>query len=99
MWINLLGYTIRHYTVGKNRTGKSPNGQRLGFKTLITPSQEAINRHIQEVKRQVRARKNLSQEELIRAINPLTKGWSNYYKTSVAAADVPKSDHNLFLQL
>jgi RNA-directed DNA polymerase len=96
---NFLGFTVRQYPVGKNRTGKSPNGTKLGLKTLIPPSQEAIKRHIQEVKRQVRARRSLSQEELIRAINPLTKGWSNYYKTSVAAAVFHKCDHILFLQL
>jgi RNA-directed DNA polymerase len=96
---NFLGFTVRQYPVGKNRTGKSPNGQKLGFKTLITPSQEAIGRHIQEVKRQVRARRSLSQGELIRAINPLTKGWANYYKTSVAAVTFHKCDHILFLQL
>src|SRR5436305_3822250 len=67
---NFLGFTIRQYPVGKNRTGKSPHGQKLGFKTLMTPSQEAINRHIQEVKRQVRAGRSFSQEELIRVINP-----------------------------
>ncbi len=96
---NFLGFTVRQYPVGKNRTGKNTNGSKLGFKTLITPSQEAVNRHMQEVKRQVRARRSLSQGELIRAINPLTKGWSNYYKTSVAAAVFHTCDHILFLQL
>jgi len=96
---NFLGFTVRQYPVGKNRTGKNTNGKKLGFKTIITPSQEAINRHIQEVKKHVRARRSLSQEDLIRSISPLTKGWSNYYKTAVAAKIFHKCDHILFLQL
>jgi len=96
---DFLSFTVRQYPVGKNHSGKNPNGRRLGFKTIITPSKEAIKRHMQDLKRQVRARKSLSQEELIGAISPTTKGWSNYYKTSSASVTFSTCDHLLFLQL
>jgi RNA-directed DNA polymerase len=54
---------------------------------------------MQELKEQLRARRSLSQEELIGAINPIIKGWSNYYKTVSASATFAKCDHLLFLQL
>lgn len=96
---DFLGFTVRQYAVGKTHSGKKPNGQRLGYKTIITPSKEATKRHIQELKKQIRTRTNLSQEELIRAISPITKGWANYYRTSIASATFAKCDHLLFLQL
>jgi RNA-directed DNA polymerase len=96
---DFLGFTVRHFPAGKNRTAKNTNGTPLGFRTIITPSKEAIKRHVQEMKRALQARRHLSQEELIRAISPLTKGWANYYKTAVAAAVFKECDHILFLQL
>jgi RNA-directed DNA polymerase len=96
---DFLGFTVRQYPVGKNHSGKNTNGGKLGFKTIIAPSKEAIKRHMQELKTHIRARKSFSQEELIMAINPITKGWSNYYKTSCAATIFSKCDHYLFLQL
>jgi RNA-directed DNA polymerase len=40
---NFLGFHVRQYPVGKNQTGKDTHGRKLGFKTLIAPSKEAVN--------------------------------------------------------
>ncbi|MEM8676116.1 MAG: reverse transcriptase domain-containing protein [Cyanobacteria bacterium P01_G01_bin.67] len=40
---NFLGFTIRQFSVGKCQSGKKGNGQLLGFKTIIKPSEKAIN--------------------------------------------------------
>jgi len=42
---NFLGFNIRQYEVGKHRTGKNTHGEPLGFKTLIKPSKESVDRH------------------------------------------------------
>src|SRR5438132_589406 len=35
---DFLGFHVRQYRVGRHRSGTSPHGKRLGFKTFITPS-------------------------------------------------------------
>jgi RNA-directed DNA polymerase len=35
-----LGFNIRQFTVGKNRSGTDSRGNILGFKTRITPSKQ-----------------------------------------------------------
>jgi RNA-directed DNA polymerase len=47
---DFLGFHVRQHPVGKNRTGKDTHGRKLGFKTIITPSPEAIKRHTHEIK-------------------------------------------------
>jgi reverse transcriptase-like protein len=44
---NFLGFTIRQFPVGKTHTGRTSKGQPLGFKTLILPSKEGVQRHVQ----------------------------------------------------
>jgi RNA-directed DNA polymerase len=42
---NFLGWTVRQFPVGKTHTGTGRWGNALGFKTIITPSKEAVKRH------------------------------------------------------
>jgi RNA-directed DNA polymerase len=44
-----LGFSIRQFRVGKTHSGKN-NGKALGFKTILTPSKEAVQRHLQELR-------------------------------------------------
>ncbi|MBC6474122.1 MAG: hypothetical protein GDA48_16025, partial [Hormoscilla sp. GM102CHS1] len=41
---DFLGFNIRQYKVGKNRSGKNTRGSALGFKTLIKPSEKSIKK-------------------------------------------------------
>ncbi len=75
-----LGFSIRQYRVGKTRTGKRPNGQPLGFKTRITPSKAAIKRHTHEIKTFLKKRRTAPQAAVIRGLNPIIRGWTNYHK-------------------
>src|SRR5690606_33493924 len=49
---DFLGFHVRQYKVGKNRSGRTgyPPNLPLGFKTLIKPSKKATERHYQKVK-------------------------------------------------
>jgi RNA-directed DNA polymerase len=96
---DFLGFTIRQYPVGKTQTGKTPQGKPLGFKTTITPSTEAIKRHLQATGQIIRAAKAWSQEALIGQLNPVILGWTRYYRTVVAGASFAKCDHLLFQQV
>jgi RNA-directed DNA polymerase len=80
---NFLGFTIRQFPVGKTHTGTS-RGKPLGFKTIITPSKEGVQRHIQALREILQKSQSLSQEELIDQLNPVIYGWSLYYRTVVS---------------
>lgn len=77
---NFLGFNIRHYSVGKYQSGKC-NGEILGFKTLIKPSNESLKRHYAELSEVIRKHNAAPQAALISKLNPKIRGWSNYYRT------------------
>jgi len=74
---NFLGFSIRQFPVGKTHTGAS-KGKPLGFKTIITPSKEAVQRHVQALRTILQKSASLSQKELIDQLNPVIHGWSLY---------------------
>ena len=43
---NFLGFNIRQFPVGKYQSGKDNHGRKLGFKTLIRPSEESVKRGV-----------------------------------------------------
>ena len=79
-----LGFAIRQYAVGKTHSGKKSNGKLLGFKTIIKPSKQAINSHVKELGDQIKAYRTVSQETIINKLNPIIRGWTNYFRTVVA---------------
>jgi len=91
---NFLGFTIRQYPVGRTHTGTS-RGKPLGFKTLIKPSKEGAQRHVQALRRILRRSQSLSQEELIDQLNPVIYGWSLYYRTVVSKKQFTVCDYLL----
>lgn len=92
---DFLGFEIRQYPVGKYRSGKH-NGKRLGFKTIIQPSKEAIKRHREALREVVRAGQGLSQEALIGQLNPKIRGWARYYRSVVAKKVLNDCDYHLY---
>lgn len=96
---NFLGFNVRQYMMSNHRSGKDTRGKSLGFKTLIKPSKEAISRHYRSLKGIIRKHRNSSQERLILALNPVIRGWCNYYRTAVSADVFGYLDHLVFLAL
>jgi RNA-directed DNA polymerase len=96
---DFLGFSVRQYQVGKTHTGRNTNRKPLGFKTLIRPSKESIKRHTHKVKLLVRKRRNAPQQAVIRDLNPIIRGWTNYFKWSVCTQTFSSCDHNTFRQL
>lgn len=78
---DFLGFTIRQIPLGKHQVGKNQRGESLGFKTLIRPSKEGTKRHQEKVKTIIKEHLALSQRKLINALNPVIRGWTNYYST------------------
>ena len=96
---DFLGFTIRQYPVGKYQAGKTSHGGRLGLKTFITPSKQAVTRHIARMGTVIDKNKSAPQEALIRDLNQVSVGWTNYYRSVVAKDVFSTCDHRLFAQL
>lgn len=89
---DFLGFTFRQFHVGKTHMGNSGR-EKLGYKTIIKPSKEAIKRHYRAIAEVIGRFKAAPQEVLIRALNLKVRGWSVYYSTVSAKAVFNKLDH------
>ena len=79
---DFLGFHIRQFKTGKYYSKKGSTGKSLGFRTLISPTKEAYKKHQIRLKETINNKKNKNQAELIEKLNPIIRGWMNYYKTS-----------------
>jgi RNA-directed DNA polymerase len=97
---DFLGYHIRQSPVGKYKSSRHPsNGEILGFKTLLTPSKKAIEKHQRQIRDIIKKHRSSSQALLIDELNPVIRGWCNYYKFSDANKEFPKQDHLVWKKL
>jgi RNA-directed DNA polymerase len=99
MGVNFLGFNIRQYQIGKHHSGKSSDGSLLGFKTIIKPSQEKIKAHIKKLNQTIRKHRSSPQIALINELNPIIRGWSNYYRAVCSKEIYSYCDNILYLQL
>lgn len=96
---DFLGFNVRQYRAGKTRSAHSTTGKPLGFKTLIKPSREAINRHVAALGKITREQRTAPQAGLIAALNPIILGWANYHRAVVAKATFQRCDALLYHML
>jgi RNA-directed DNA polymerase len=80
---NFLGFNVRQFPVGKYNSGSSRGGL-LGFKTIITPNKESQKRHYRKVAEVINKSRGLDQGTLIMKLNPIIRGWCNYFSTVVS---------------
>lgn len=94
-----LGFHIQQHQVGNYRSAKTTNGTILGFKTLITPSNPKIKTHLEKVAKVIDAHVNAPQAALISKLNPIIRGWSNYYSAVVSKRTFSKVDSLIYEKL
>ncbi len=94
---DFLGFNVRQYPVGAYRAAKNPFGKILGFTTLIKPTKEAVKRHLDKIGQIIDQHHNAPQEALISRLNPVIRGWCNYY-ASVVSKETFKKCANLTYQ-
>ena len=95
---NFLGFNIKQFKVGKYQSGKC-KGNLLGFKTIITPSKEKQKIHYERVASIISSHKSAPQTALIGNLNPVIRGWANYYSTVVSKETYSTLDHLVYLKL
>ncbi len=93
---DFLGFNVRQYPVGKHQSGKNPHGKTLGFKTLIKPADKKVAKHYQAIAEIVRTYRTAPQSALIARLNPVIKGWSNYYSSQVSKEIYSKLDYLVY---
>ncbi len=94
---DFLGFNVQQYRVGKYRT--RTYREKPGFKTLVKPSQKAIERHLQQIRDIIRKYRGAPQEALIAALNPVIWGWALYHRTGVAKRVFTECDMRIFEML
>jgi RNA-directed DNA polymerase len=96
---DFLGFNIRQYQVGKYQSGRNGHGQFLGFKTIIKPSEDSVRRHYQKLSETIGRLKAAPQEKIISELNPIIRGWCNYYRTVSSHETYSKLDYLTYLRL
>ena len=86
MGFNFLGFTVRQFPVGKNRTRTHAS-----YKTIIKPSKSSIERHYRELAETIERMRAATIDNVIGALNPKIIGWCNYYKSEVSSEAFQKS--------
>ncbi|MBD2606197.1 group II intron reverse transcriptase/maturase [Scytonema hofmannii FACHB-248] len=74
---DFLGFTIQQFPIGKYHS-------KQGFKTIITPSKQKQKVHYDQIASLIDAHKAAPQAALISRLNPIIRGWANYYATVVS---------------
>ena len=98
---DFLGFHIQSFKVGYHSSIRLSTGKRPGIRTLITPTKEAYSKHQEKLKNTIKNKKIEGQAELIGKLNPIIRGWMNYYKTSdiSTVSGHSKQDNNLYTKL
>ncbi|MBP5977915.1 group II intron reverse transcriptase/maturase [Brasilonema sp. CT11] len=89
---NFLGFKVRQFPVGKYHSEQ-------GFKTIITPSLEKQRIHYERIASIIDDHIAAPQEALISRLNPIIRGWSNYYSTVVSSEAYSNLDNLMYPKL
>lgn len=92
---NFLGFTFRKYP----RLGIRNPKNIADYVLLITPEKEKIQKLRASIKEVVKKCIALPQEMLIRQLNPLLRGWANYYRYANSKISYNKIDYYLYQTL
>lgn len=71
------GFHVRHYP--------TPGITRTGWKLLITPSRKAVMEKRNELRELWLGLKGHSVRQVLWKLNPIIRGWANYYRTGVSS--------------
>lgn len=95
---NFLGNNFRQYQVGKYRAVQN-NGRNLGHNPLVKPQKNQVLKHLERLASVIKKHQNSPQEGLIKALNPIIRGWFNYYSPVSAKETFSKCDKELWSKL
>ena len=85
---DFLGFNIRHYP--------APQTSRTGWKLLIKPSKESVQAVQKKLKEIWMKGKGANVQGVLAKLNPIIRGWANYFRTVVASEIFHKLDSWMF---
>jgi RNA-directed DNA polymerase len=85
---NFLGFNIRHYKA--TQTSKS------GYKLLIKPSKDSVKAIREKLRKEWLHGLGSNATALITRLNPIIRGWANYFRIGVAKVTFNKLDYWMF---
>lgn len=88
-----LGFWIRNYPVGKTKRGK----RGAEYKTFIRPHPQNISDVLRKVKEVLRQNRNVIM--VVERLNPIIRGWANYFSTVASKRTFSAMDSKLMIQL
>jgi len=84
---DFLGFHVRRYRVPHTRTGG---------KLLITPSRASVQKLRDKLRERWLSCKGKNVSEVLRHLNPLIRGWANYFRVGVASRTFRTLDYWMF---
>lgn len=84
---NFLGFNVRQYPVSNTKTG---------YKLLIKPSRESVAAFKCRLKREWLALAGHNVDAVLTRLQPLLRGWVNYFRTKVSKETFQVLDHWMF---
>ena len=85
---DFLGFDIRHYP--------SPQTSRSGWKLLIKPSKESVRKFKGRLRQEWKSLKGHNTNEVLKRLNPILRGWANYFKIGVSKRTFETLDDWMF---
>ncbi len=75
------------------------NMRKYKGKFITKPSKKSRKRFLEKIKEVIGRNKSAKQQSLIRLLNPIIRGWANYYKGCCASETFRKADTQIYLKL
>jgi RNA-directed DNA polymerase len=75
------------------------NFRKYKGKFLTKPSKKGLKKFMEKIRGIIDSNKSSKQESLIRLLNPVIVGWTNYYKYSSSSETFRKADYLIFKKL
>jgi RNA-directed DNA polymerase len=85
---DFLGFNVRHY--------RAPKTARSGYKLLIKPSKDSVRTFKERLKHEWMALRGHGIAEVLKRLNPILRGWANYYRIGVSKHTFDSLDHWMF---
>lgn len=96
---DFLGFHIQHHKVGKYKSGLDSKKRHLGFKLRITPSKKSIKNHLTKIEEVIDKHRASKTEKVIGLLNPIIRGWSNYFRGVISSETFKLLDHLTYQKL
>jgi RNA-directed DNA polymerase len=75
------------------------NVRKYDGKMLIKPAKKNVKTFLRKTRKIIIENRTAKQENLIRLLNPVIRGWADYHKNQVAKKTFSKVDHIIWQQL